>query len=147
MSKYEKIDLISIFVSTPDPRNEITAIPDLLKILSLKGCIVSIDAMGCQKDIAKMISQQNADYLLAVKQNQPALFDDIKLFFDDFMPRDPKLFDYFETIEKDHDRIKTRQYSPLLNAASLLPAYSLRPNFLLNLSVPTGQSKTPVIGL
>lgn len=97
-------------MKTDQKSNEITAIPDLLKILCLKGCIVSIDAMGCQKNIAKMICQQNADYLLAVKQNQQSLFDDIKLFFEDFLPRDPKLFQYFETIEKDHDRIETRKY-------------------------------------
>ena len=90
-------------ITTDQKSNEITAIPELLKILCLKGCIVSIDAMGCQKNIAKTICQQDADYLLAVKQNQPALFDD-------FLPRDPKLFQHFETIEKDHDRIQTRKY-------------------------------------
>lgn len=97
-------------IKTDQKSNEITAIPELLKILSLKGCIISIDAMGCQKDIARSICQQNADYLLAVKQNQPALFNDIKLFVDDFLQREPHRFNTFETIEKDHDRIETRKY-------------------------------------
>jgi len=97
---------------TNQKSNEITAIPKLLKILSLKGCIVSIDAIGCQKNIAKQICDQKADYLLAVKQNQQSLFNDIRLFFDDVLNRNPqpKIFDYYETIEKDHDRIETRKY-------------------------------------
>jgi predicted transposase YbfD/YdcC len=97
-------------IKTDQTSNEITAIPELLKILCLKGCIVSIDAIGCQKNIAQLICQQNADYLLAVKQNQPALFNDIKLFVDDFLQREPQRFNTFETIEKDHDRIETRKY-------------------------------------
>ena len=120
--KSDPIHLISAWCSdknltlaqkkTNQKSNEITAIPELLKILSLKGCIVSIDAIGCQKNIAKTIRDQKADYLLAVKQNQHQLFDDIKLFFDDLLDREPKpkICDYYETIEKDHDRIEIRKY-------------------------------------
>ena len=61
--------------------NEITAIPELLKALDLKGLLVSIDAMGCQKTIARLIMDQKADYLLAVKNNQPALFAAIEEAF------------------------------------------------------------------
>lgn len=61
--------------------NEITAIPQLLRLLDLKGCIVTVDAIGCQKEIAQQIVDQEADYLLAVKGNQAALLEDIELFF------------------------------------------------------------------
>ncbi|MDH6355894.1 hypothetical protein M2132_002244 [Dysgonomonas sp. PH5-45] len=61
-------------VRTHEKSNEITAIPELLRVLDLEGYIVSIDAMGCQQDIANRITKQKADYLLAVKNNQPPLF-------------------------------------------------------------------------
>jgi len=60
-----------------DKSNEITAIPELLNQLLLKGCIVTIDAMGCQKEIAEKIRDRKADYVLAVKGNQGTLHDDI----------------------------------------------------------------------
>ena len=61
-----------------DKSNEITAIPKLLKALELSGAVVTIDAIGCQKSIADQIVAQQADYVLAVKENQPSLLDDIK---------------------------------------------------------------------
>jgi len=109
---------------TNQKSNEITAIPELLKILSLKGCIVSIDAIGCQKNIAKTICDKQANYLLAVKQNQQILFDDMKLFFDEFLKTDFKIFDYYETVEKDHDRIETRKYWVTSNIAWLNKTHS-----------------------
>ena len=60
-------------VKTAQKSNEITAIPELLKLLNLQGCLVTIDAMGCQKKIATQVLQKGADYLLSVKGNQPAL--------------------------------------------------------------------------
>ena len=63
--------------------NEITAVPKLLELLDVKGAVVSLDAMHCQKDTAAAIRKAGADYLLAVKQNQPSLHEDVKLFFDD----------------------------------------------------------------
>ena len=70
-------------VAVDDKSNEITAIPKLLQILDLEGALVSIDAMGCQKDIAAQVREQKADYLLAVKENQERLYQDIeKLFLD-----------------------------------------------------------------
>ncbi|WP_051227892.1 ISAs1 family transposase [Oceanospirillum beijerinckii] len=65
--------------------NEITAIPELLDMLEVSGCIVSIDAMGCQTAIAEKIRDKGADYLLAVKSNQNTLYEDIKLFLDDLL--------------------------------------------------------------
>jgi predicted transposase YbfD/YdcC len=68
-------------VAVEDRSNEITAIPKLLQVLDLEGALVSIDAMGCQKDIAAQVCEQKADYLLAVKENQERLFQDIEALF------------------------------------------------------------------
>jgi len=92
--------------------NEITAIPTLLKRLNLSGSIVTIDAMGCQKKISKAIRNADADYVLAVKENQKILYDEIKTCFDgvidnSFM-RDKT--HSIETINKSHGRIETRRY-------------------------------------
>src|SRR5206468_11555884 len=65
--------------------NEITAIPKLLELLDVSGCLVSIDAMGCQVEIAGKIIEAKADYVLAVKANQPTLHDGIVDFFLDHM--------------------------------------------------------------
>jgi predicted transposase YbfD/YdcC len=71
-------------VAVEDKSNEITAIPKLLAVLDLEGALVSIDAMGCQKDIAAQVREQKADYLLAVKENQERLFEDIEALFLDY---------------------------------------------------------------
>ncbi|WP_133154646.1 ISAs1 family transposase, partial [Vibrio splendidus] len=68
-------------VKTADKSNEIKTIPELLEMLSLRGCLVTIDAMGCQKDIAEKIVAQDADYLLAVKGNQKRLEQAISQVF------------------------------------------------------------------
>ena len=98
-------------LKTSEKSNEITAIPTLLDMLEISGCIISIDAMGCQKEIAQKIRAGGADYLLAVKANQPTLHEDIKLFLDDLTTKDvlPKHASYSETIEKDHGRIDIRR--------------------------------------
>ncbi len=67
-------------VKVDDKSNEITAIPELLKILELSGCVVTIDAIGCQKGIVKLITQQNADYVITLKKNQGNLYDEDKQF-------------------------------------------------------------------
>lgn len=64
-------------IKTDEKTNEITAIPELVKLLDVSECVVSIDAMGCQKKIAEAIREKNADYLLAVKGNQPTLNEGI----------------------------------------------------------------------
>jgi predicted transposase YbfD/YdcC len=61
--------------------NEITAIPDLIKLLELSGCIVTIDAMGCQKEIVKLITEQNADYIITLKKNQGSLYENVEQLF------------------------------------------------------------------
>lgn len=91
--------------------NEITAIPALLEVLELSGCIVSIDAMGCQTEIAHTIRDKEADYLLAVKGNQETLYEDIQLFLDTLSkkPSLPDTASYHETIDKGHGRIEVRR--------------------------------------
>ena len=68
-------------VKTEEKSNEITAIPRLLQLRDLHGCIVTIDAMGCQKNIAQGIVDGGADYVLAVKENQGQLHDDVRGLF------------------------------------------------------------------
>lgn len=94
-----------------DKSNEITAIPALLNVLELAGCIVTIDAMGCQTEIAQTIVDKNADYLLALKANQGTLQEDVSLLFDDLAQSDGTayVFDHAKTVDKDHGRIEVRQ--------------------------------------
>lgn len=109
--------------------NEITAIPKLLEELVLKGCIVTIDAMGCQKEIADKIREKEADYVIALKKNQPTLYEDVELFFQDVkakaFPEDEKPA-YYKTVEKGHGRIEIRRYwlSPATDA--LRPGHDWR---------------------
>jgi len=95
-----------------DKSNEITAIPKLLELLEIKGAIVTIDAMGCQKGIAKGIIEKKGDYVLSLKGNQGTMLEDTKLAFDGATPEvlTSRMSDYFETIEKGHGRIETRKY-------------------------------------
>jgi predicted transposase YbfD/YdcC len=105
-------------VKVDEKSNEITAIPKLLRALELEGCIVTIDAMGCQKKIAREIIEADADYCLALKGNQSTTHDEIRTFFDDLIPPDPSLgtplrppqTDYVEFVEADHGRVETRRY-------------------------------------
>lgn len=92
--------------------NEITAIPELLDSLLLKGCTVTLDAMGCQKEIVQHIRKQEANYVIAIKGNQQSLHDDVKLFFQDVKT---PLFEvtehtYYKTVEKGHGRIEIRRH-------------------------------------
>lgn len=95
-----------------DKSNEITAIPQLIELLDLKGCIVTTDALNTQREVAAKIKQAGADYVLPVKGNQSGLHDDIKLFFDEALEKDFKGIDaeHFETLEKDHGRVEKRIY-------------------------------------
>ena len=91
--------------------NEITAIPKLLQLLELSGCIVTIDAMGCQKEIAREIVKAQADYLLAVKENQGQLHEDVRDLFQGAEEFDFEgvPYDFARTVNKNHGRIETRQ--------------------------------------
>jgi len=96
---------------TDDKSNEITAVPELLKLLDIDGAMVTIDAMGCQKKIAKQIVDQGGDYLLQVKGNQETLHEELKLFFDDAMEHDfeDMRYAYAESVDGDHGRVETRR--------------------------------------
>lgn len=101
--------------------NEITAIPELLTVLELKGCIVTIDAMGCQKEIVSKISEKEADYVIAVKKNQPTLYENIKNTFTQAItnPNEFELSSY-NTEELGHGREEIRKYSMLTNVNKLV---------------------------
>jgi len=92
--------------------NEITAIPQLLKMLTIKGCLVSIDAMGCQKEIAQTIIEQQGDYVLALKANQKNLYEDVVELFKSARRKDWQNIEhqYYQTINKGHGRIEIRRY-------------------------------------
>ena len=93
-----------------DKSNEITAIPQLLDLLTIKGSTITIDAMGCQREIAAKIIEKEADYVLALKGNQGTLREDVELFFIEQKARKYRdcSVDRHETIEKSHGRIETR---------------------------------------
>ena len=106
-----------------DKSNEITAVPELLRVLELSGCIVTLDAMGCQKKIAKEIVEADADYVLALKGNQETVHEEVKSFLDATLleQQRPRLqgaklskaaatLASLETVEKDHGRLEIRRY-------------------------------------
>lgn len=102
-------------IKVDEKSNEITAIPELLNLLDVEGCIITIDAMGTQTDIAKTIIDSGAEYVLALKENQPTLHDDVKLYFDEeIITESKKTLEekgvYYKTLEKDHGRIEKREY-------------------------------------
>lgn len=94
-----------------DKSNEITAIPELLELLNVSGCIVTIDAMGCQKKIAQKIRDRKADYILSLKDNQGKLLMDVQDWFAyaDQVGFDDRLHDYYRTVDKGHGRIEIRE--------------------------------------
>lgn len=108
-------------VAVADKSNEITAIPALLELLELKGALVTIDAMGCQKDIAQKVIERGGHYILTVKDNQPHLLEDIhnsllKAAEADFAGME---HDTYETQERGHGRDEHRHYTVLHNIEGL----------------------------
>lgn len=106
--------------------NEITAIPELLKLLDLQGALVTIDAMGCQKKITADIIAAGGDYVLAVKENQPTLCADVEGVFldgleDDFAGHD---YRYYRTVDEGHGRKEVRHYHLLAVPAALADAHA-----------------------
>jgi len=97
-------------VKTETKSNEIIAIPKLLQMLNIKGCIITIDAMGCQTDIASEIIKKGADYVLAVKDNQPTLHKEIRETFEAAFEENSEKLDFYETKEKGHGREEIRRY-------------------------------------
>jgi len=108
-----------------DKSNEITAIPELLKLLDISGCIITIDAMGTQKNIAKEIIDGKGDYILSLKKNQEKLHNAVELFFkEEILTKSKKSLEedhqYYKTVEKNHGRIEKRAYY-VCNDVSWLP--------------------------
>jgi predicted transposase YbfD/YdcC len=97
-------------VKVDEKSNEIKAIPELLRRLDLQGCLVTIDAMGCQVDIADLIVDGGGDYLFSLKGNQSNLHEDVVLLFDDLEQSGYSAYeyDYNKTVDKDHGRIEVR---------------------------------------
>lgn len=107
-----EIGLVLGQVKVDEKSNEITAIPELLELLSLKGVRVTIDAAGCQKDIARQIIQQQGNYCLAVKANQPTLYAAIHRLFEEIKSKEFKgvSVDYCETTNQGHGRSELREH-------------------------------------
>jgi predicted transposase YbfD/YdcC len=99
-------ELILGQIKTDEKSNEITAIPALLEALFLKGSTVTIDAMGCQKEIAKQIVEKEADYVLALKDNHPTLLADVKRSFDK-----KTCHKVYQTLDFGHGRVEERKCS------------------------------------
>jgi predicted transposase YbfD/YdcC len=91
--------------------NEITAIPELLRALAIGGCVVTIDAMGCQREIAQQIVDQEGDYVLALKENQETLYHDVVETFADAQAKtiDELVIDETQSVNKGHGRIEVRR--------------------------------------
>ena len=119
----ESNNLVLGQLKVEEKSNEITAVPELLRVLELAGCIVTVDAMGCQKKIAKEIIEADADYVLALKGNQEKVHEEVKSFLDStleqqkqkrpkgaLVPKEVSALKGRETIEKDHGRMETRRY-------------------------------------
>lgn len=93
-------------LTVEEKTNEITAVPELLDLIDVEGCIVTADAMSCQKKIVEKIIHAGADYTIGLKQNQPALYKDCEDYFQAFSSELPSV----TTQEKGHGRIEKREY-------------------------------------
>lgn len=138
-------------VKTKEKSNEITAIPELLKILEIKGCIITIDAMGCQRDIAEEITEKGADYILAVKGNQEKLEEAIKQTFDEAIKKDFEGMKHStnQTTDKKHGRteVRTCHVLPILfliGASEFKKKWKKLKSIILIISERTINGKTTV---
>ncbi|WP_244620641.1 ISAs1 family transposase [Methylosinus sporium] len=100
-------------VAVGEKSNEIVAIPALLDMMAIEGAVVTIDAMGCQRDIAKKIIDKKADYILALKGNQGTLREDVELFAVEQKAKgfEDTTVSRREMVDGDHGRIETRKYT------------------------------------
>lgn len=111
-------------IAVADKSNEITAIPKLLKLLDLNGALVTIDAMGCQKEIAAKIRERGGDYVLVVKDNQPTLRADIAACFKQALENDFAEVRHSQhtTTDRGHGRVEMRQYFTIVDPRGLSQA-------------------------
>lgn len=107
-------------VKVKNKSNELTAIPELLRVLTLSGCIVTIDAIGCQSEIVKSIVAQNADYVITLKKNQKNLYQSVEQLFTQAIKTDfPGMtHTYYQTSDAGHSRSEIRQHLILSDIAS-----------------------------
>lgn len=99
-------------LATEKKSNEITAVPELLDMLEISGCIITADAMSCQKEIVKKIVEKEADYALSLKENQPLLYKEVQEYFSAAFaePKNYTKVKELKTIDKGHGRIEIRTY-------------------------------------
>ena len=107
----EECRLVLGQVKTAEKSNEITAIPQLLKMLDISGCVVTIDAMGCQTAIVQQIKTQGGDYVLSLKGNQETLHEEVRSYWEWAARRAYQdiVYDYAETLDKGHGRLEVRR--------------------------------------
>ena len=118
-------------VKVDSKSNEITAIPELLKVLELSGCIVTIDAIGCQKEIVKLITQQSADYVITLKKNQGSLYESVEELFKTRISTGFEGIEHstYKTEEAGHGRHQIRNYVMLTGIGSQLDPDSVWSKF------------------
>ncbi len=118
-------------VKVDSKSNEITAIPELLKVLELSGCIVTIDAIGCQKEIVKLLTQQSADYVITLKKNQSSLYESVEELFKTGISTGFEGIEHstYKTEEAGHGRHEIRNYVMLTGIGSQLDPDSVWSKF------------------
>jgi predicted transposase YbfD/YdcC len=118
-------------VKVDSQSNEITAIPELLKVLEIAGCIVTIDAIGCQKEIVKLITQQSADYVITLKKNQGNLYESVEKLFSSGISTgfDGMEHSTYKTEETGHGRHEIRNYVMLTGIGSQLDPHAVWSKF------------------
>jgi predicted transposase YbfD/YdcC len=113
--------LVLAQVKVNEKSNEIAAIPALLDMMAVEGAVITIDAMGCQRDIARKIVDKKADYILALKGNQGTLSEDVEIFVTEQKSRgfaDTRISTH-QTVDADHGRVETRKYTAIHDAGWL----------------------------
>jgi predicted transposase YbfD/YdcC len=102
--------------------NEIIAISEFIKVLELSRCLVTIDAMRTQKEIAKLIIDRGADYCLALKGNQGNIYQDVEQLFSQASAHNWQDIEhsFYQTVEKGHGRLEIRRYCPITNVEFLI---------------------------
>ena len=106
----ERNNIVLGQIKTNEKSNEITAIPLLLELLSTNDCIITIDAMGCQKPIREKIISKRGDYVIAIKENQPKFLNEVIEHIEESIENKSKNMDFYETSESDYGRKEIRRY-------------------------------------
>lgn len=119
-----EMKLVLAQMAVPDKTNEIKAIPELLEWLDIQGAIITIDAMGCQREIAQKIIDKGADYVLALKGNQGHLSADIDKLFTEKDLREGFGYEEYQTVDGEHGRIETRRCRVILTPNVLVQRHN-----------------------